>query len=92
MLNMKQEIKKRVTHRLKIIEGQVRGLHKKIEEDAYCIDIITQTSAIRHALSSIEDLMLENHLSTHVVEQMKKGQHKKATAEILSVYQLSKKK
>lgn len=89
---MKKEVKKRVSHRLKIIEGQVRGLHKKIDEDAYCLDIITQSSAIRHALGSIEDLMLENHLTTHVKEQMQGGEDKKATKEILAIYKLAKKK
>lgn len=89
---MKKEIKKKLTRRLKIIEGQVKGLQKMVEEDTYCIDIITQTSAVRHALSSIEDVMLENHLSVHVVEQMKGGKHKRATDEILSIYKLSKKK
>lgn len=89
---MKKEVKKRVSHRLKIIEGQVRGLHKMIDKEAYCIDVITQTSAIRRALSSIEDLMLESHLSTCVVGQMKSGKQKRAIAEILSVYKLSKKK
>lgn len=81
-----------MTHRLKIIEGQVRGLHKKIDEDAYCLDIITQSSAIRHALGSIEDLMLENHLTTHVKEQMQSGEDKKAAKEILTIYKLTKKK
>ena len=89
---MKIEVKKRVTHRLKIIEGQVRGLHKKIDEDAYCLDIITQSSAIRHALGSIEDLMLENHLTIHVKEQMQSGDDKKAVKEILTIYKLAKKK
>lgn len=89
---MKKEVKKRVDHRLKIIEGQVRGLHKKIDEEAYCIDIITQSSAIRHALGSIEDLILENHLITHVKQQMQSGEDKKATEEILAIYKLAKKK
>lgn len=89
---MKKEVKKRVTHRLKIIEGQVRGLHKMIDEESYCMDIITQTSAIRSAVSSIEDLMLENHLTTHVIEQMKHGKHKQAVAEMLLAYKQSKKK
>lgn len=89
---MKSEVKKKVTKRLKIIEGQVRGLQKMIDEESYCIDVITQTSAIRQALSSVEDLMLENHLSTHVIEQMKGGKQKKAVEEIISVYKLSKKK
>tara|TARA_R110000824_G_scaffold401771_1_gene615702 strand:- start:385461 stop:385730 length:270 start_codon:yes stop_codon:yes gene_type:complete len=89
---MKKEVKKRVSHRLKIVEGQVRGLQKKIDEDAYCVDIITQSSAIRHALGSIEDLVLENHLTTHVKEQMQSGEDKKATEEILAIYKLAKKK
>jgi len=77
---------------LKIIEGQIRGLQKMIEQNNYCVDIITQTSAVRQALSSIEDVMLKNHLSTHVVEQIKNGKHKRAIDEILSIYILSKKK
>ncbi len=87
---MKSEIKKTVIRRLKIIEGQVRGLQKMVEEEKYCVDVITQSSAIRHSLGSIESLMLENHLATHVIEQMKKGQHKKASDEILAVYKLAK--
>ena len=90
--NMKKEVKGKIERRFKIIEGQVRGLQKMVEEEVYCVDIITQISAVRQALSSVEDVMLENHLSTHVVEQMKSGKHKRATDEILSVYKLSKKK
>lgn len=89
---MKKEIKKNVGHRLKIIEGQIKGLQKMVDENTYCVDIITQTSAVKQALSSVEDVMLKNHLSTHVVEQMKSGKHKLATDEILSVYKLSKRK
>ncbi len=89
---MKREVKRRVGRRLKLIEGQVRGLERMIERDAYCIDVITQSSAVRHALSAVEDAMLENHLSTHVVEQMKSGSQAKAVREILSVYKISKKK
>jgi len=89
---MKKEVKQKLRRRLKIIEGQVRGLQKMADEGAYCVDIITQSSAVRSALSAVEDLMLENHLSTHVIEQMKSGKHEKAISEILSVYKLSKKK
>jgi len=89
---MKKEVKKRASHRLKIIEGQVRGLQKVVEDEKYCIDIITQSSAIRHALGSLEDTMLENHLATHVKEQMQHGKDKQAITEILAVYKLAKKK
>jgi CsoR family transcriptional regulator, copper-sensing transcriptional repressor len=89
---MKKVVKQKLTRRLKIIEGQIKGLQKMVEDEKYCIDIITQTSAVRNALSSVEDVMLENHLSTHVAEQMKSGKQKKAVNEILSVYKISKKK
>jgi len=88
---MIKEVKKRVGRRMKIIEGQIKGLNKMIEDEKYCVDVITQSSAIRQALSSVENLMLENHLSTHVQEQMQRKQSKKAIKEILSVYRLAKK-
>ena len=73
------------------IEGQVRGLQKMINADTYCIDVITQTSAIKQGLSNIEDVLMENHLEQCVVDQIKKGQTGKATKEILKVYQLKRK-
>jgi len=63
-----------------------------VEGEKYCIDIITQSSAIKEALSGVEDLILENHLETHVLHQMKHGEEKKATAEILKIYKLAQKK
>ncbi len=83
--------KKKVIQRLKIIEGQVRGLQEMVEKDTYCIDVITQTSAIKQALSGVEDALLEGHLSCCVVNQIKKGQTDKATKEILKVYSLKRK-
>ncbi len=63
-----------------------------VAEGKYCIDIINQSLAIKQALSGVEDLILENHLATHVVMQMKQRQEGRAIKEILSVYKLSKKK
>lgn len=83
--------KEKVVRRLKLIEGQVRGLQRMVDTDVYCIDIITQTSAVKQALSNIEDAIMENHLSTCVVSQIKKGQEKKAVDEILKVYRLKRK-
>ncbi len=77
--------------RLRLIEGQVRGLQKMVENSAYCIDIITQTSAVKQGLSNVEDLLLENHLSGCILKQIKTGQEKKAKAEILKVYKLKRK-
>lgn len=83
--------KSRIIRRLKIIEGQVRGLEEMVKEGVYCIDIITQSSAVKRALSSVEDVIMENHLSSCVVPQIKKGEEGKATKEILEVYRLKRK-
>ncbi len=76
--------------RLNIIEGQVRGLQNMIARGTYCIDVITQTSAVKRALSGVEDGLMENHLSTCVVQQMQKGHEKKAIGEIVKVYRLKR--
>lgn len=89
---MRQDIKKKAVRRLKIAEGQVRGLQRMVDEEKYCIDIIHQSLAVKEALSGVEDLILKNHLSTHVVEQMKAGKEQKAIREILEVYKVSKSK
>lgn len=83
--------KQKLARRLKILEGQVRGIQNMVDKGAYCIDIITQTSAIKQGLSNIEDTLLEGHLGHCVVNQIKSGQTGKATAEILKVYQLKRK-
>lgn len=89
---MKAATKKRAQDRLRRIEGQVRGLQKMVEEEKYCVDIITQSSAARSALSAVEDLVLENHLSEHVIHQMKRGQEEKAISEIITIFNKAKKK
>lgn len=83
--------KQKLVRRLKIIEGQVRGLQNMLETGAYCIDVITQTSAVKQALSNVEDLLMENHLGGCVIQQMRSGQVEKAKKEILKVYTLKRK-
>ena len=83
--------KQKIIRRLKILEGQVRGIQNMVAKNAYCIDIITQTSAIKQGLSNIEDALMEGHLGHCVVKQIQKGETGKATAEILKVYKLKRK-
>ncbi len=59
--------------RLRRIEGQVRGLHRMVEEDKYCIDILTQVSAATRALQSFSLELLEEHLAHCVAEAAAKG-------------------
>lgn len=86
------DIKKRASHRSKIIEGQFKGLQKLIDKEAYCMDILTQGLAIQKSLASLNKLILENHLRTHVTEMLNtnnKKEHEKALAELLSLYELN---
>lgn len=81
----------KIVRRLKIIEGQVRGLQEMVGNDKYCIDVIAQTSAVKQALSNVEDLLMENHLNGCVHRQMTSGQSAKAVGEVLKVYKLKRK-
>lgn len=87
------DIKKRASHRTKILEGQMRGLAKMIEKEEYCIDILTQNLAIQKSLSSLNKLVLENHLRTCASDSLSPGQPKKqrdqAVQELLDLYELS---
>lgn len=91
MKYMEDKNKSRLIRRLKIIEGQIRGLQDMIEKDSYCIDVITQTSAAKQGLSNMEDALLENHLSGCILRQVRSGQTEKAKKEILKVYKLKRK-
>ena len=87
---MTEIAKRRAIRRLRLIAGQIRGLERMVERDAYCIDVIHQSLAIQEALSSFEAFMLEHHLKTHVIQQIKAGEERKAIREILSICKLSK--
>ncbi|HKJ47384.1 MAG TPA: metal-sensitive transcriptional regulator [Balneolales bacterium] len=68
---MNSEEKARAVSRLKRIEGQIRGIQKMVEEDRYCIDILSQTASIVSALRGVEDQIMQQHLNTCVSDAMK---------------------
>ena len=59
--------------RLNRIEGQVRGVHRMIDEDRYCIDVLQQLQAIRAALARVEDAVLKDHAATCVQSAIASG-------------------
>lgn len=73
--------------RLNRIEGQVRGIKKMVEKDAYCVDIFTQVSAVQAALTSFNRKLLASHLRTCVVEDMKNGREEEAIEELTGIFQ-----
>lgn len=68
-----EEEHRRLINRLSRIEGQIRGIKKMVDEDAYCIDILTQASAANAALNSFNKELLAEHIRTCVAEDIKNG-------------------
>ena len=85
-----EDIKKRALHRSRILQGQLRGIEKMIENEDYCVDIITQSLAVQKSLRSLNKLLVENHLRTHVTDMFDAGgeEREKAMAELLAVFEL----
>jgi DNA-binding FrmR family transcriptional regulator len=89
---MRAEAKSSVLKRLKRIEGQVRGLARMVEGDRYCIDIVTQLSAVRAALRKAEEEILGDHVA-HCVENAitsgNKTEQRRKVAELMDVFSRS---
>ncbi|MEY4742190.1 MAG: hypothetical protein RL672_940 [Actinomycetota bacterium] len=89
---MDAALKKRAIHRGKILQGQLEGLLRAIENEDYCMDIITQSLAIQKSLGSLNKLIVENHIGTHVAHMMHShdpAQQAKAVAELSQIYELT---
>ena len=74
-----------LTKRLNRVEGQVRGIGRMVEEDRYCIDILTQVSAVQSALDALARELLEHHLHGCVQHAVRSGDGDRAIAEALAV-------
>jgi DNA-binding FrmR family transcriptional regulator len=85
---MQAEAKSSALKRLARVEGQVRGLSRMVEDDRYCIDIVTQISAVRAALRRIEEEVLKDHVAHCVEHAIKSGDpedQRRKVAELMEV-------
>lgn len=80
------EEKKKLIHRLNRIEGQIRGLRGMLEDDAYCMDILVQSSAASAALTAFNRELLSTHIESCVVDGIRQGDDEKVE-ELLSILQ-----
>jgi DNA-binding FrmR family transcriptional regulator len=85
---MVPDARKQALRRMKIIAGQVQALERQIEEDKYCMDVLDLSMSIQKALRSLDGLVIEGHLRTHVVEQMTGGETDRAVGELLRLYRI----
>ena len=85
---MTPETKKSALNRLRRIEGQVRGIARMVEDERYCIDVITQVQAVRAALGRIEQEVLKDHVATcveHAIQSGNSSEQRRHVAELLDV-------
>lgn len=78
--------KEQVLHRIKIIEGHLKAIEKMIVDDVYCVDIMNQSLAVQKALKNLDMCIMENHLNTCVIEQVKTGEQEKMVRDLLNLY------
>ncbi len=86
---MRKHAKASVLKRLNRVEGQVRGLSRMVEQDRYCIDIVTQISAARAALRRAEDEIMRDHVASCVegaIESGNKTEQRRKVAELIEVF------
>ena len=85
---MQGQAKTSVLKRLQRIEGQVRGLTRMVEDDRYCIDIVTQVAAVRAALRRAEEEILRDHVAhcvEHAISSGDKADQRRKVAELMEV-------
>ena len=85
---MRNDIKKACAKRLNRIEGQVRGIARMVEDDRYCIDIVTQIAAVRAALRRLEEEVLRDHVAhcvEHAISSGNKADQRQKITELMAV-------
>ena len=91
---MDDEHRTTVVKRSRSIAGHVNGIERMVAEDAYCIDVIKQVQAVQAALNKVNDLILENHLNTCVIEAVRgdnKKDRERVLDEIVEVFEMAQK-
>lgn len=80
-----EDIKVKAQKRINIIKGQLDGLQKMIDEDEYCVDLLNQSLAIQNSIKSLDSVLFERHLQTHVAHQIHE-EPVKATEELVKLF------
>ena len=86
-LDTKQDCLKRINY----IEGHLQGIRRMVDEDKYCVDVLKQTFALRRAAEKLEQIMLNGHLHSCVIESVRDGREDQVLGELLELYSLNQK-
>jgi DNA-binding FrmR family transcriptional regulator len=76
--------------RLSYIEGHLRGIRKMVEEDAYCVDILKQTHAVKRALDKFDEVLLKDHIGHCVPEGIRGGRDEQVLGELVELFEVSR--
>ncbi len=91
---MNAQTKEQVLSRLKSIEGHVRGIQRMVNDDNYCIDVISQVQAVQKALDRVNSLLLDNHLNSCVITAVRSDdsqERERVLGELLHVFETGSK-
>lgn len=80
-----ESVKESAQKRINIIKGQLDGLQKMIDKDEYCIDLLNQSLAVQNSIKSLDTILFERHLSTHVAHQFHE-EKEKAIIELVALF------
>ncbi len=80
-----KDVKVKAQKRINIIKGQLDGLAKMIDSDVYCMDLLNQSLAIQNSLRSLDSVLFERHVKTHVIHQLK-HEEEKAVTELVTLF------
>ena len=85
---MLPETRKKALQRIRIISGQTQALQRQIDDDRYCMDVLDLSLSLQRALRSLDAIVIEGHLRTHVKEQMTGGEEERAISELMRLYRV----
>ncbi|PZC49131.1 MAG: DNA-binding transcriptional regulator, FrmR family [Chloroflexi bacterium] len=88
---MLQDTKQDCLKRLNYIEGHLQGIRRMVDDDKYCVDVLKQTFALRRAIEKLEQIMLNGHLHSCVIEGVREGREDQVLGELLELYSLNQK-
>ena len=86
---MLTEVNQEALRRLSYLSGHLAGIRRMLESDAYCVDVLKQTHAVRRAIEKLETVLLEGHLRSCVGTGVREGREEQVVGELIELYQVS---
>lgn len=83
----KTTTKEKALHRIRIVKGHLEAIEEMLMNDEYCVNVVHQSRAVQNALKQIDLLIIEEHLKTCVIHQIKNGEEKRTTDELLKLFE-----